>query len=300
LSEPTTATEPTTANAARAAAEAADTAPQPPAPPAKERTDWRAVKMLLPYLWEYRWRVFFSVLLLILAKVANVGVPLALKEIVDSFKPDQTVYLLPAIPLVIYALLRLSTTVFAEIRDIVFVRVSQRAIRRVSLEVFQHLHSLSLRFHLARQTGGVARDIERGTTGIHDLLYNMLFTILPVLVEFALVAGILFAKFDWRFAAITFVSVTIYLTFTFLVTEWRLKIRRKMNELDSYANTRAVDSLINYETVKYFNNERFEAGRYEVSLKEYEIAAVKNERSLAYLYMGQSRARRGRSHAVGR
>ena len=244
--------------------------------------------MLLPYIWEYRWRVIISFVLLVAAKVANVGVPIALKEIVDSFEEGKAVYLLPAIPLIIYAALRLSATLFQEFRDLVFVHVSQRALRRVSLTVFEYLHSLSLRFHLGRQTGGVARDIERGTTGIYNMLYNMLFSILPVIVEFVLVATVLFAKFDWRFAAITFFSVGIYMWFTFKITEWRLDIRRKMNELDSLSNTIAVDSLINYETVKYFNNERYEAKRFEDKLKEYEIAAVKNERSLAYLYMGQS------------
>ena len=259
-----------------------------PALPAPTKNDWRAFRMLLPYLWEYKFRVVISILFLIAAKVANVGVPIALKDVVDSFDPSKMVYLLPVIPLVVYALLRMSTTLFAEIRDLVFVRVSQRAIRRVALNVFEHLHSLSLRFHLARQTGGVARDIERGTNGIFALLYNMLFLILPVIIEFILVAIVLFAKFDWRFAAITFFSVGVYMTFTILITRWRLAIRKHMNELDSVANTRAVDSLINYETVKYFNNERFEASRYEANLKDYETAAVRNDRSLAYLNMGQS------------
>jgi ATP-binding cassette, subfamily B, heavy metal transporter len=186
----------------------------PPAAPLSQRSDWRALRMLLPYLWEYRVRVVLAILFLILAKVANVGVPLALKEVVDSFDVSKAIYVLPVIPLIIYAALRLSTTLFAEIRDLVFIRVSQRAMRRVALTVFEHLHTLSLKFHLSRQTGGVARDIERGTNGIYHLLYNSLFLIMPVIIEFGLVAAVLFAKFDWRFAAITFFSVGVYIVFT--------------------------------------------------------------------------------------
>ncbi|HLQ01209.1 MAG TPA: ABC transporter ATP-binding protein/permease, partial [Burkholderiales bacterium] len=187
-----------------------------------------------------------------------------------------------------YGILRFSTTLFAELRDLVFVRVTQRAIRRVALTVFRYMHSLSLRFHLERQTGGVSRDIERGTRGISTLLSYMLFSIIPVLLEFGLVAAILLAKFDWRFAAVTFAAVTVYMVFTVSVTEWRMEIRRRANELDSKANTRAIDSLINYETVKYFNNEEYEARRYDDNLQKYESAAVKNEASLGLLNIGQS------------
>ena len=186
------------------------------------------------------------------------------------------------------ALLRFSTTLFAELRDVVFVRVAQRAVRRVALEVFRHLHSLSLRFHLERQTGGVSRDIERGTRGISTLLSYMLFSIIPVILEFSLVAAVLLAKFDWRFAAITFGAVVAYITFTILVSEWRIEIRRTANELDSKANTRAIDSLLNYETVKYFGNEEYEARRYDENLRHYESAAVKSEASLGLLNIGQS------------
>ena len=259
----------------------------PPAPGAR-RNEWRAVGMLLPYLWEYKWRVLVALAFLASAKVANVGVPLVLKSVVDALSPEQQVLALPLALLLAYGALRLSTVLFAELRDVVFVRVTQRAIRRVALNVFRHLHSLSLRFHLDRQTGGVTRDIERGTRGISTLLSYMLFSIIPVILEFSLVAAVLLARFDWRFAAITFAAVAIYMFFTVSVTEWRMDIRRQANELDSRANTRAVDSLLNYETVKYFNNEEYEARRYDDNLRKYETAAVKNEMSLGLLNVGQS------------
>ena len=250
--------------------------------------EWRVVPRLLPYLWEYRTRVIVALIFLTTAKVANVGVPLVLKQIVDALDPRQATLVLPFVLLLAYGLLRLSTTLFAELRDIIFVRVTQRAIRRIALSVFRHLHSLSLRFHLERQTGGVSRDIERGTRGVSSLLSYMLFSIIPVILEFGLVAAVLFAKFDWRFAAITFGAVGLYIGFTVLVTEWRMDFRRQANELDSRANTRAIDSLLNYETVKYFNNEEYEARRYDDNLSRYETAAVKNEASLGVLNIGQS------------
>jgi ATP-binding cassette subfamily B protein len=246
------------------------------------------VPTLLPYLWEYRWRVLLALAFLVTAKLANVGVPLILKEVVDSLKPDQAVIAVPFALLVAYGLLRLSTTLFAELRDVVFVRVAQRAIRRIALNVFRHLHSLSLRFHLERQTGGVSRDIERGSSGISTLLSYMLFSIIPVILEFMLVAAVLYAKFDWRFVGITFAAVVVYLAYTFAVSEWRIGIRRRANELDSRANTRAIDSLLNYETVKYFNNEEYEARRYDEHLDQYESAAVQSEASLGLLNIGQS------------
>jgi len=254
----------------------------------KRRSEWRALGMLLPYLWEFRFRVAVALAFLIGAKLANVGVPLILKEVVDSLDAQTAVLVLPLALLAAYGILRFSTTLFAELRDLVFVRVTQRAIRRVALTVFRYMHSLSLRFHLERQTGGVSRDIERGTRGISTLLSYMLFSIIPVLLEFGLVAAILLAKFDWRFAAVTFAAVTVYMVFTVSVTEWRMEIRRRANELDSSANTRAIDSLINYETVKYFNNEEYEARRYDDNLQKYESAAVKNEASLGLLNIGQS------------
>jgi ATP-binding cassette subfamily B protein len=252
------------------------------------RREWRVVPLLLPYLWEYRWRVAVALAFLIAAKLANVGVPLVLKEIVDRLDSTQAVLALPLALLVAYGVLRLSTTLFAELRDVVFVRVTQRAIRRIALTVFRHLHALSLRFHLERQTGGVSRDIERGSRGISTLLSYMLFSIIPVVLEFGLVAAVLFAKFDWRFVAVTFAAVALYIGFTVAVTEWRMEIRRQANELDSRANTRAIDSLLNYETVKYFSNEEYEARRYDENLQKYEAAAVRNEASLGLLNIGQS------------
>jgi ABC-type transport system involved in Fe-S cluster assembly, permease and ATPase components len=187
-----------------------------------------------------------------------------------------------------YGALRLASTVFSDMRDIVFAKVTQRAIRRVGLEVFRHLHSLSLRFHLERQTGGVSRDIERGARGISSLIHLSLFSVLPTLIEISLVAGILFAKFDWIYAAITLVVLVIYIALTVSITEWRTKLRRQMNEMDSQANTKAIDSLLNYETVKYFGNEEFEAKRYDASLQNWEVAAVKNQTSLGMLNAAQA------------
>ncbi len=259
-----------------------------PEPSAWRRNDWKTIRTLLPYLLEYKGRVTLAMLFLAAAKLANVGVPLVMKEIVDSLDAKQAVLVLPFALLAIYGLLRLSTTMFAELRDVVFVRVAKRAIRRVALQVFRHLHSLSLRFHLERQTGGVSRDIERGTRGISTLLSYLLFSIIPVVIEFTLVACVLLAKFDWRFMAITMGAVVVYLGFTVMVTEWRMEIRRRANELDAKANTRAIDSLLNYETVKYFNNEEFEARRYDESLRKFEAAEVRNEMSLGALNIGQS------------
>ena len=250
--------------------------------------EWRVVPMLLPYLWEFKGRVAIALVFLVTAKLANVAVPLVLKDIVDRLSPANQLLALPVALLVAYGLLRLSTTLFAELRDAVFVRVTQRAIRRIALTVFRHLHALSLRFHLERQTGGVSRDIERGTRGVSTLLSYMLFSIIPVVLEFTLVAIVLFAKFDWRFVAVTFTAVALYMLFTVSITEWRIGIRRQANELDSRANTRAIDSLLNYETVKYFNNEDYEAKRYNDNLKLYETAAVRNEVSLGLLNIGQS------------
>ena len=264
------------------------TSPIAAPPEARRGGGWRLVPMLLPHLWEYRWRVAAALACLIVAKLANVGVPLVLKEAVDALDPTRAIVAVPFALLLAYGLLRLSTTLFAELRDVVFVPVAQRAVRRLGLMVFRHLHSLSLRFHLERQTGGVSRDIERGTNGVSTLLSYMLFSIVPVILEFSLVAAVLFAKFDWRFVAVTFAAVALYIGYTFAVSEWRMGIRRRANELDSRANTRAIDSLLNYETVKYFNNEDYEAARYDENLRSYEAAAVKSEASLGLLNTGQS------------
>jgi ATP-binding cassette subfamily B protein len=262
--------------------------PHSAAPPANTRTDWKVIRSLFPYLLEFKWRVGFVVLLLVLAKVANVLVPLVLKEIVDAMSQPKAMLVLPVFLIVGYGLLRLLSTLFGELRDALFAKVTQRAIRRIALQVFEHLHNLSLRFHLERQTGGVSRDIERGTRGISFLLTFLLFNILPTLLEIGLVAGILFVKYNPWFAIITFVTLVAYIAFTLFVTEWRMVFRRMMNDMDSKANTRAIDSLLNYETVKYFGNERYEVERYDEQMQRWEVSAVRNQTSLATLNAGQS------------
>ena len=252
------------------------------------RGGWQTLRSLLPYLMEFKVRVVLAMSLLIMAKLANVSVPLILKKIIDALNPSHAVLMVPVSLIAAYGLLRLMSTLFGELRDAVFAKVTQRAIRRVALQVFEHLHSLSLRFHLDRQTGGVSRDIDRGTRGIGFLLNFMLFNILPTLLEIALVAGILLKKYSPWFAGITFVTLIFYIGFTLFVTEWRMVMRRTMNDLDSRANSRAIDSLINYETVKYFGNEQYEANRYDHSMEHWETAAVRNQVSMAFLNGGQS------------
>ena len=248
--------------------------------------DWKAVKTLLPYLLEFRGRVVLSALFLILAKAAGVTVPIVFKHVVDSLQGPFLV--LPAALLFAYGSLRFFNTLFGELRDAVFAKVTQRAIRRIATKVFQHLHALSLRFHLERQTGGMSRDIERGTKGISFLLNFMLFNIIPTIVEIALVALILLSKYNAWFAIIICLTLFVYIGFTLAITEWRMTFRRTMNEMDSKANTRAIDSLLNYETVKYFSNEQYEAMRYDSSLETWENAAVRSQTSLAWLNGGQS------------
>ncbi len=259
-----------------------------PSPSLATRTDWRVIKSLTPYLLEFKGRVAAVVVLLVLAKLTNVAVPLVLKEIVDAMSKPQAMLVIPVFLIAGYGLLRLFSTLFGELRDALFAKVTQRAIRRVAIQVFEHLHNLSLRFHLERQTGGVSRDIERGTRGISFLLTFLLFNILPTLLEIGLVAAILFVKYNPWFAIITFATLVIYIAFTLAITEWRMVFRRTMNEMDSKANTRAIDSLINYETVKYFGNERYEVERYDDQMQRWEVSAVKNQTSLAALNAGQS------------
>ena len=273
------------------------TSPPPPPPPsstdrsaAAARGDWHTVRTLLPYLLAYKGRVALALSCLIAAKVANVGVPLVLKQIVDTLTPGSQgqMLVLPLALLVAYGVLRLSTTAFTELREFFFAKVTQRAVRTIALKTFRHLHELSLRFHLARQTGGLTRDVERGTRGISTLIGFTLFSILPTLIEIALVSAILVARYDLWFIGITLAALVLYIVYTVTITEWRTGFRRQMNELDSKANTRAIDSLLNYETVKYFNNEEFEARRYDDSLQRWETAAVRSQTSLSLLNIGQS------------
>jgi len=265
-----------------------------PGPIPETRHDWQTIKTLLPYLWQWKWRVVFALSCLLLAKLTNVAVPMVFKEIIDTFTLpgkntlQQTVLLVPLGLLAAYGALRFSTVLFTELREIFFARVTQRAVRTITLQVFEHLHSLSLRFHLDRQTGGLTRDIERGTRAIGSLISYTLYSILPTLVEIVLVIGILAARYAWDFTIITTVVLTVYVTFTILVTNWRTLIRREVNELDSAANIRAVDSLINFETVKYFNNERWEHDRYDEQMQKWEAAQIRSQVSLSWLNLGQS------------
>jgi ABC-type transport system involved in Fe-S cluster assembly fused permease/ATPase subunit len=259
---------------------------------AAAKSDWKTLGKLLPYVWQWRWRVLVALACLVAAKLANIGVPLLLKHLVDalSLKPGdpRAVLVVPVAILVGYGLLRLSITLFTELREFLFYPVAARIARRVSLEAFEHLLQLSLRFHLERQTGGVSRDIERGSRSIQSLLNYTIYNILPTLVEITMVIVLLSAKFDGWFAAITFSALLIYIGFTVTVTEWRTAFRRTMNEQDSKANTKALDALLNYETVKYFSNEPFEQARYDDNLRGLEKASVKSQTSLSLLNLGQS------------
>lgn len=265
--------------------------------PGTRRRDSETIRNLLPYLWAYKWRVLIALACLVLAKGSNVAVPLVFKQIIDALAPaaTQSRAALEAAPLLVplgllaaYGALRFSTSMLTELREIVFSRVTQQAVRRISLQVFRHLHALSLRFHLERQTGGLTRDIERGTRAIGSLISYTLYSILPTLVEIGLVLGILAVQYEASFALITFVTLALYITFTVTVTNWRTQIRREANELDSAANTRAIDSLLNYETVKYFNNEEFEARRYDEQLARWQRAQERSQVSLSWLNMGQA------------
>nr|WP_145547203.1 ABC transporter ATP-binding protein/permease [Variovorax boronicumulans] len=268
---------------------APDTPSLPPgAPP---RSDWATLRRLLPYLWQYKWRVVFALAFMVGAKFANVGVPVLLKNLVDAMtlKPGDpaAVLVVPVGLLLAYGLLRLSTSLFTELRDLVFAQATQGAARSIALQTFTHLHALSLRFHLERQTGGMTRDIERGVRGIESLISYSLYSIVPTVIEVALVLGILAVKFDAWFAWITLAALALYITFTVLVTEWRTQFRKQVNEFDSTAHTRAIDSLLNYETVKYFGNEGYEAQRYDDSLQRLRRARLKSQTTLSLLNAGQ-------------
>ncbi|MBO9689853.1 ABCB family ABC transporter ATP-binding protein/permease [Roseateles chitosanitabidus] len=263
----------------------------PSTAPGEKRGDWQTVARLLPYFWTYRWRVAIALAFMIGAKLANVGVPLLLKRLVDSLGipagSAQALLVVPVGLLIAYGALRLCTSLFTELRELIFAKATEGASRSISLEVFRHLHDLSLRFHLERQTGGMTRDIERGTRAVQALISYSLYSIFPTLVEVVLVLSLLAVKFDALFAWITGAALVFYIGFTVMVTEWRTKYRRQLNELDSKAHSKAIDSLLNYETVKYFNNEDFEAARYDQSLEQLRRAQLKAQRTLSLLNSGQ-------------
>jgi len=257
--------------------------------PGGPNSSWRVLRDLLPYLLAYRTRILVALAALLAAKLATVGVPVLLKAIVDHLSTPATAILAVPVAMVLgYALLRLASTAFTELREFVFARVTQGAVRDISRRVFEHLHSLSLRFHLDRQTGGLSRDMERGARGVATLVNFTLYSILPTAVEVLLVTTFLAWNYPPVFALIALAALLIYASFTVAITEWRTQFRRQANELDSRANARAIDSLMNYETVKYFNNEAFEAQRYDQSLLRWQEAAIKSQASLSLLNIGQS------------
>src|SRR5690625_4612922 len=257
-----------------------DTAPKP-------RTDFATLKTLLPYVWQFKWRVSVAMACLVLAKVASVVMPLFLKDVIDQLSVPASVMVLPEAALLGYGFARFASSAFGELRDALFARVTQGSIRRIATQLFDHLMSLSLRFHMQRQTGGLSRDIERGTKGIGFLLNFMMFNILPTLLEISMVAIILFWRYDWPFAVVTLATIGAYIAFTLVVTEKRMVYRRTMNTLDSAANSKAIDAMLNYETVKYFGNERYEVKRYDDNLAAWVNSSVKNQVSLNFLNVGQ-------------
>jgi len=252
-----------------------------------DRRDWHNLRGMLPFLWEFRGRAVLALVCLVLAKMANVGVPLVLKDIVDAFEGQTQALVLPVSLLLAYGVLKLSASLFNELRDVIFARVRFRAMRRLSTRVLEHLHRLSLRYHLGRQSGAISRDLERGTRSVATILNYLVFSVIPVVVEFTLVAGVLLTKYAPVFTLVTFGTVAVYVAFTFAITEWRMDYRRQMNVLDSRANSQAFDSLLNYETVKYFGNERMELDRYDSTLTEWEEMAVKSQSSMSLLNFGQ-------------
>jgi ATP-binding cassette, subfamily B, heavy metal transporter len=276
------------------AANSPDLSPAPQGAAAQtptDRSDWLTLKRLWPYLWAYKWRVVLALGFMVCAKLSNVGVPLLLKQLVDKLSPSASspnvLLVVPVSLLVAYGLLRLSTSLFTELRELVFAKATEGATRRMALQVFAHLHALSLRFHLERQTGGMTRDIERGTRAVQSLISYSLYSIIPTLIEVVLVITLLAVKFDAVFALITTGALVSYVVFTVTVTQWRTHFRKAQNELDSKAHSRAIDALLNYETVKYFNNEAFETQRYDQSLQKLHQVALKSQRSLSLLNAGQ-------------
>ncbi len=261
--------------------------------PVPSRTTLATIRSLLPYLWprgdrEAHVRVLLAAACLVLAKVATVYIPLVYSHAVDALSPKHNPATVPVALILGYGLLRVASAGFGELRDAVFAAVQQRTTRRVGLDTFRHMHSLSLRFHLDRQTGGVSRSIERGVQGVQQVLRLAVFNLLPTLFEVVLVTSIIWTLFDWRYALVTFGAVASYIGFTIGFTSWRVKYRRQMNEVDSEANTKALDSLLNYETVKYFGNEGHEARRFDEALARYETAAVRTQVTLNMLNIGQA------------
>ncbi|TCW36406.1 ATP-binding cassette subfamily B protein [Marichromatium gracile] len=253
-----------------------------------DRRDWHNLRAMLPFLWEFRGRAALAIGCLVLAKVANVGVPMLLKEIVDAFEhPEAQALVLPLTLLLGYGALKLSSSLFNELRDVVFARVRYRAMRRLSTRVLTHLHRLSLRYHLGRQSGAISRDLERGTRSVSTILNYVVFSVLPVVVEFLLIAVVLLGQYALSFTLVTFATVAVYFVFTFAITEWRMDYRRQMNRFDSQGNSQAFDSLMNYETVKYFGNERLELERYDATLDAWEGLAVRSQNSMSVLNFGQ-------------
>ena len=255
--------------------------------PHKDRNDWQNMKRILPFLWDFKGRVILSLGFLLLAKLSIIGIPLILKEIVNYFDQDQAVLTLPIILLSGYGALRIANVLFAELRDTLFSRVRYHAMRRLSLTLLKHLYQLSLQYHLQRKTGAVTRDLERGTRAVSSILNYLVFNIFPTIAEFVLVAFLLLGQYPHVFALVTFSTVVIYIAFTFAVTNWRMHFRHRMNALDSKANSIAVDGMLNYETVKYFNNEGYELHRYDHTLNEWEDLAVKSQASMSILNTGQ-------------
>ncbi len=255
--------------------------------PHKNRHDLANLRRIVPFLWEYKGRVIIALSFLILAKVATVGMPLVLKQIVDALDPRSLQLVLPVTLLLAYGALRLANVLFSELRDTIFARVRYHAMRKLSCKVLSHLYSLSLQFHLERRTGGISRDLERGTRAVSSIMNYLVFNIIPTIAEFSLVAVLLLGDYDIRFTIVIFSTVLVYIVFTLSVTNWRMHIRHRMNRLDSQANSMAVDGLINYETVKYFNNDNYELDRYDHTLNEWEDSAVKSQASMSLLNFGQ-------------
>jgi ABC-type transport system involved in Fe-S cluster assembly fused permease/ATPase subunit len=255
--------------------------------PHSDRKDWRNLKRLFPFIWDFKGRVLIALACMVMSKLAVVGLPLVLREIIDGLDSENGSLVLPVTLLLVYGALRLASSLFNELRDAVFARVRYHAMRGISQRVLSHLYSLSLGYHLDRKTGGITRDLERGTNSLSSILNYLVFNIIPTAAEFVLVAAILLGQYEVKFAIVTFITVVLYISFTLSVTEWRMHHRLKMNSLESEASTYAVDGMLNYETVKYFNNEDYELSRYEQTLKSWENSAVKSQNSMSLLNFGQ-------------